>query len=418
VKTSAAKNRNKISEKSRNRSWISPEFQLAIFSLATVLIFVWLFNTIYTTPYSATGIYYKYASQLINGLVPYRDFSFEYPPFALFFFALPRLLTSNYDTFALYYHYEVLVFVLIGLLVVYSIARRLGKAPWKLMIIYILGILAIGPIIAQQYDIFPAVLAVLAVYFFWLGKHKTSWVLLALGALTKIFPIILAPVFLLYYLRNRQYRYLWSGILVFVAICLVVVVPVFFYGMGAIRELISYHAQRGLQIESSYSSFFLVADKLGMISVIPVFNFGSWNLDSPLANALATLSTYFLVVLLLIAYGFIYNRMKPGKSQFSRLGAYSILVITIVLVSSKVLSPQYLIWLIPFLPLLSGKWRYPMIIVFIVVGILTYYIFPHNYLGLINLRLIVVAALFFRNLLLILLAILAVIELRHMKASD
>ena len=150
--------------------------------------------------------------------------------------------------------------------------------------------------------------------------------------------------------------------------------------------MINYHSQRGIQIESTYSAFLLMLDKLGLIHVNVVFNFGSWNLASPLASSLAKLSTYLLALFLVIAYWFIYGQMKPGKSQFTRLGAYSLLVIVITLITSKVFSPQYLIWLIPIIPLVFGPLRYAILVVFVAMGALTYYIFPVHYLELLDLK--------------------------------
>jgi uncharacterized membrane protein len=322
-----------------------------------------------------------------------------------------------------------LLFDLVGLWLIYKIARRLGKAPWKMLTIYTLSLLAIGPIISQQYDIFPAILVLLAIYCFWLGKHKTSWALIALGAMTKFYPVAIAPIFLLYYIRNRQYRHIWSGILTFAATILVVVLPFLIIDSDSIWGLLSYHAQRGIQIESTYSAFLMAADKLGLIRASVTFGSGSWNLLGPLiptadsnllsqpAITVAQLSTYVLALLLLIGYWFIYSQMKPGKIDFPHLGAYSLLVVTITLIASKVLSPQYLIWLIPLMPLLFGRWRYTIWIVFLVIGPLTYYIFPSHYGGLLALKPGPVAVLLVRNILLILLAVLVGISLRRTKAQ-
>src|ERR1017187_5316375 len=41
------------------------------------------------------AIYFGYASRIVDGQVPYRDFTLEYPPLALPFFLLPRFFTSN-----------------------------------------------------------------------------------------------------------------------------------------------------------------------------------------------------------------------------------------------------------------------------------------------------------------------------------
>ena len=392
--------------------------QLMLFGLALILIFLVLFNTLYKTPYTASVLYFNYASYVINGGIPYRDFGFEYPPFALVFFLLPRLLTPNYGLFATLFEIETLVFSLIGLLLTYQISRLLGKTPWKMLTVYILAILAVGPIIARQYDIFPAIMVLLAVYYFETGRHKTSWAILALGTLTKIFPIVLAPVFLIYYLRNRLYKPIWSGIITFALINLVIAIPFFTIGQDAIAGLFKYHAMRGIQVESTYSAFLLAAEKLGLTRVTLVYNFGSWNLAGPLPDILAHVSPYLTLFVLLAAYWYTYRLIKPGESQFFRIGPLSILVITLVLITSKVLSPQYPIWLVPLFSLILSRWRYPVLVTFILIGGLTYFIFPDQYLALLNLHPLLVFILLIRDCLIILLAVLAATSLNQKRVME
>lgn len=342
----------------------------------------------------------------MEGSIPYLDFVMEYPPFALPFFVLPRLFTDSLDIYVIVFQVEIFIFNLLGMYLIYRIARRIGKAPWKMLAVYTLAVLAIGPIVAQQYDAFPAVMVLLSLYCFWTGRHKTSWVILALATMTKIFPAAIAPVFLLYYLRNREYRRIGSGILVFAATCLVVFIPFIAADPGSLSSLLDYHTQRGIQLESSYSSLALFAGNLGWTSIQLDFSAGSWNATGPLADTLSTVSTYLLPFLLLVSYWFIYRRIKPGSLRISDMGTHSLLIVEVVLIASKVLSPQYLIWLIPLIPLITGL-RYGIRAVFIVIGGLTYYIFPWYYLELIDLESAPIYILLARNILLILLAALA-----------
>jgi len=398
---------------------LRPEWQLAIFILALVLIYGVLFNTVYTTPYSAVGsVFFNYASQIMQGHLPYLDFTVEYPPLALLFFVLPRLASSVVADYTFFFKVEVLLAILIGLVIIYLISRRMGKAPWKMLLAYTLCILAVGPIIAEQFDIFPAVLTLGSLYAFISGKNKTAWALLALGALTKIYPLFLAPVYLAIAWRNRQYRSAGAGILTGLIIGAIFTLPFVFLGSESLKSLAEYHMQRGIQLESSYSSFLLIADRLGLTQITPVFNYGSWNLIGGQAEALTKLSSYLLVILLGLAYWFIFRSIKPGKSQSTRLGPYALLVLSIVLITSKVLSPQYLIWLVPIIPLVLQRGRNIILAFFVLIGSLTYYLFPHTYMELTRLEIVPVTILFFRNLFLIALAVLTVAYLRHMKASE
>ncbi len=418
MKISLHRKKSKPRTDKNEGGFLSPRLQLIAFIAILALIFFALFNLLYKMPYSGTPLYFNFASKVLEGNVPYRDFSLEYPPFALFFFILPRFFTSGYWTYAALYRIEVFIFILIGLFVLYYIARRSGKAPWRLFLFYTIAILAIGPIIAEQYDIFPAVLTLLALYYFWSGKHKISWALIALGALTKIYPIFIAPLFLIYYIRNREYRHLWSGVATLAAVILAVLLPFFVISFDSLKYLVYYHSQRGLQVESIYSSVLLVAEKFGLISFQLILDFGSWNLVSPVADSLARVSTYIMGLLLLLSYWFIYSQMKPGKSQFTRMGAYALLVTTVALTFDKVLSPQYLIWLIPFIPLIFSPFRNTILVIFVAIGSLTYLIFPTHYLALLATRTDLVVILLLRNILLCLLAVMAVVSLRQMKPSD
>jgi uncharacterized membrane protein len=390
---------------------------LALFILIHGFIFGFLFH-LYLTTNTDIGIYLADASKLASGLLPYRDFTLEYPPLSLIFFGLPRIITSSDALYTKIFQFELLVFDIIGLLLIFDIARRLREAPWKALSIYTLAVLAVGPIIIQTFDIIPAVMTLAAIYLFWLGKHNASWAVLALGTLIKIYPIVIAPIFLLIYFKNRQFKQIRDGAVTFLAVCVITILPFIILGSGSILNLVSYHSQRGVQIESTYSAIVLVLAKLGFTTVRAEYSFGSLNIVNPTATVLANVSTYIMVVSLLIIYWFIYRQVKPGKSQFTRLGAYALLTLATTMATSKILSPQYFVWLIPIFPLICGRWRTPILAIFILIGGLTYDIFPLHYPELQNFQATAVAILVARDILLVLLAVLAVVSLKRMKASN
>ncbi len=390
---------------------IHHRWQLVLFILAHLFIFIVLFQTIYKMQYSATGIYFGFASRVLEGNIPYQDFTLEYPPFSLLFFILPRLVASTWSSFSIYYQAEVVIIDIIGILIIYAVARKTANPPWIFLMIYTLCILAMGPIIGQQYDLFPAVMSLLSIYIFWAGKHKTSWVVLALATLTKIFPVVIAPVFLIHYLRNSQWKHLWQGLMIFSAVILIVLLPFLISSPASLKTLYDYHALRGIQVESIYSSFLLAADKLGLISINTGFGYGSWNVLGPSADVLSKVSTVILGILLVLAYCLIYLRTKKGNPRILQLSAFSMLAILIVICSSKILSPQYMIWLIPLIPLFSERTWLSVLIAFLIAGALTYYLFPWNYINLTLMNNPEVAVLFFRNCLLIAMGILIVVSL-------
>jgi Gpi18-like mannosyltransferase len=402
----------------RLKELLTPRWQLALFGALHIVMFSVIFQTVYNIQYTPAGIYINFASQVLDGKLPYRDFAFEYPPLSLIFFIIPKVFSSDWTGFSRLFHVEALIFDLLALLLLYLIARRLGKMPWNMLGVYTLAVLAMGPIIENQYDIFPAVVTLAAIYCFWTDRHKTAWFLVALGTLIKLYPIVLAPIFLIIYYRNRQFSRAWVGILTLVATCWIVLIPFLVTGPAHLLSLIDYHTQRGIQMESLYGAILLLLRQFGWISARVEFTFGSWNLTGNAAQALDRITIYLLILAILASLIYIYRKVRPGISQFTRLGSYFLLIILAILLTSKILSPQYLIWLIPALPLVFGARRLWLWLIFLVIGGLTYYIFPAHYLELIaySPRMVIILAV--RDALLVALTALAIFNLARLKASD
>jgi hypothetical protein len=78
----------------------------------------------------------------------------------------------------------------------------------------------------------------------------------------------------------------------------------------------------------------------------------------------------------------------------------------VLLLTSKVFSPQFIVWLYPLFPLVSGRFRSAAWVTFLTVACLTWYIYPLHYYDLVDLRQVAVDALVLRNVLLVLLAVL------------
>ena len=396
------------------------KWQLIIFCLIHILIFTIIFNSnLYVSegPFT-TSLYFNYSSRVVAlGQLPYQDFAVEYPPLALVFLTLPRLIAPNPATYANVFAIEILLFNLLGLLLISALARRLNLSLWKTLAIYTLALLAIGPIIAHRYDLIPAIIVLLALYTFSQGKHKTSWALLAVGMMTKIYPVILAPIFLLYHWRHRQNRQAIVGVATFTITTMAIVVPCLLLSPDGFWNSLSYHAQRGLQCESTYSSFLLLGQMLGLTSVEMEFSFGSLNVTSPLADVLAKVSPLVMLFSLVAVYWFFYKSQSEraavqqtpsliNQPDTARIVSYSLLAMLAFIITNKVLSPQFIIWLYPLIPLVVGRWRRTLWLMFILIGLMTYLVYPLAYDGIRQGHPLVTSILFMRNVSLITLAFL------------
>ena len=367
------------------------------------------------------------AMNIIDGQVPYRDFSTEYPPLAILTFLLPALVYSVQPVYSLLFALEIFIIDLAVLFLLAKFACRLTMQIWKVYIVYTLCLLAIGPIITGRYDLLPATLVLLALYAFISGRNKTAWAVLALGIMAKVYPVIIAPFFAIYLLRYRQYRRLVQGITIFLAVALIISLPWLVLDADDYWQSISYHLERGLHIESSYGSVLLVGQILGLTQTTGEFSYGSWNLSSPMADSLAHISTYVTAGLLLLVYALYARRLWRESNDVEPLGMtggaaasllrYSMLAVVIMLLGSKLFSPQFIIWLCPLLPLVIVRWRYALPVLFLVTGGITQYIYPHNYLDLEMVVPYVVVLLAVRNFLLVVMAVILLLPPRFLSAN-
>ncbi len=380
---------------------------LALAGAIQIAVFLVLLNAVgHNTP-SSSGLYFDYASRMLAGDLPYRDFAVEYPPLALIFFLLPRLATATSATYAMAFAVETLLFGLVGLTLVVLSSLRLNIPPWKSAAAYTVFVLMVGPLSAGKYDIFPAVIVLLALHAALSDRNKAAGAWLAAGAMTKLYPAFLLPVLIAHFWRNRCVACVKSAVLAFAATAGLIAIPFLLASPGGLLGSITYHAVRGVQLESTYSTLLILGDKLGLLSVEPHVSFGSWNLTGTTADVVAYLSVLILGLALVATYRSMYRRIHSGSYTARELLTYSALVITVVLAASKVLSPEYLIWLVPLVPLLSGTFSRLAWIVFAAIVLLTYSVFTLLYVQLIWFQTAAVLVLLLRNVLIVGLAALA-----------
>ena len=145
---------------------------------------------------------------------------------------------------------------------------------------------------------------------------------------------------------------------------------------------------------------------------------------SPLADVLAMISPVIMILSAAVVYWVFHNsqraktNMESPSSPITRFNianitSYSFLAILTFMLTSKVFSPQFIIWLYPLIPLISRQWRHTSWIIFLLASVLTYYVFPQHYGELIQGNLKLIATLLLRNVLLIALACL-LLDWKHL----
>jgi len=349
---------------------------LAVFGAAWALLHTGFYarDQIVDTP-----VYQRYGDAMLDGQVPYRDFRVEYPPAALPVFLLPAI-GDHRDETTYRRNFERLM-VLCGLLAVAGAALALialGAGADRLLLslgFVALAPLALGSVILTRYDLWPTALLMLGLATVIGGRKRVGLGVLGLAAAAKIFPAVVVPPALIYVWRRHGRR----EAIVCGAICAAVIaacfLPFLILSPGGIWDSLHRQAERPLQIESLGSSFLLVAHQLGAWTVHLNLSHGSQNQGGTLASVFAAAQSVLQAVVV-IGLWFAFAR---GPATGERLVRYSATCVAAFIAFGKVLSPQFLIWLLPLVPLVRGRRGLEASGVLALALLLTQLWFPYRY---------------------------------------
>lgn len=302
-----------------------------------------------------TGVYSKYGDAVAAGHVPYRDFRLEYPPGALPVFVLPSL--GHQGDRAAYDRWFDRLMALCGCIALIGVAlvlRALGAGLVRTaaaLLLVALSPLLIGSVVRSRFDFWPAALAVLALAA--LLHERLALAALGLGAAiaAKLWPAVLAPLVIAHVWRTRGPRAaaLWTAWLV--AVDAAIFLPFAVLAPDGLRA--SFHAQlaRPLQLESLGSAVLIALHHAAGVHVHVVSTFGSQNIAGTGAHAAEIATTVAGSVGLLVVW-YLYAR---GWANGERLVAYAAAAVAMLLAFGKVFSPQFVIWLVPLVPLVRGR---------------------------------------------------------------
>jgi hypothetical protein len=326
-----------------------------------------------------TGLYEVYGDSVAHGQVPYRDFKLEYPPGALPAFVLPSLgHEGNRDAYDRWFDR---LMALCGCLCVVGAAialRALGASPPRTAAA--LGLIALSPlltgsVVLSRFDFWPASLAVLALAA--LLHERLTLGALALGAAiaAKLWPVVIAPLVIAHVWRTRGPRAAVNWALELLIVDAAIFLPFAALSPDGMRA--SFHAQiaRPLQLESLGGSVLVALHHVFGTNLHVVTTFGSQNLAGTGAHA-AEIATTAAGALALVAVWILYAR-RPADGE--RLVAHAAAAVGAVLAFGKVFSPQFVIWLVPLVPVVRGRRGVAAGGLLAGALVLTQLWFPHHY---------------------------------------
>jgi hypothetical protein len=326
-----------------------------------------------------TGLYEVYGDQIAHGHLPYRDFHLEYPPGAVPVFVLPSL--GHEGDRAAYDRWFDRLMALCGCFAVVGAGialRALGASPARTAAA--LGLIAVSPlltgsVVLSRFDFWPASLVVLALAALLHERLTLGAVALGAGIAAKLWPAVLAPLVITHVWRTRGPRAAVNWALELLIVDAAIFLPFAVLSPGGLRA--SFHAQiaRPLQLESLGGSVLIALHHLFGTKLHAVTTFGSQNLTGTGAHA-AEIVTTVAGVLALVTVWILYAR-QPADS--GRLVAHAAAAVAAVLAFGKVFSPQFVIWLVPLVPLVRGRRGIAAGGLLASALVLTQLWFPHHY---------------------------------------
>jgi hypothetical protein len=328
------------------------------------------------------GFYQGIGEAFARGLVPYRDFDPAYPPAALPILILPFLAgakAGQWEGYAL--RFEHLTFLLGALLVVTVVlslgALRASRGRTILAAAFVaISPILVGSIMPARYDLWPAALTVGGLGAVIAGRTRIGGAVLGVAVMAKVYPLVILPLVLAHVWRRSGARTALTSAAFATASAVAVALPFMLIAPAGLWQSVRDLVARPLQVESLGAAVLWVGHAVAGIPVEVGTSFGSDNLVGPLPDAVATIQS---VALVLALTGIWARFARARSSDDQRLLTASAAAVCAFIVFGKVLSGQYLIWLLPIVALMTGRRAILAALVLIAALVLMQQWYPARY---------------------------------------
>jgi hypothetical protein len=272
--------------------------------------------------FSDVRLYDWWAGNIADAHFPINDPMWQYPPLAAVVFLVGYLIAGNTVGFVF--------LALIADLAVFILVIQRGREQSNLnpAFIWMIAPLAIGPIMLGRFDVFVTLVAVAALMS--VGKVRRFGAAIAIGALLKVWPVLL--------LLATPKGLGLKAVSWFAATFAAGTLLLSFWWKDSF-SFIGGQRSRGLQIESVGALPYQLWNA-GPGTVTSAFQFGAIEVVASWTAIVSLIVTVIGVVLL----GILFYWRLFGKLTAANPADVSLLAVLISIATSRVLSPQYMIW--------------------------------------------------------------------------
>ncbi|MEU5577871.1 glycosyltransferase family 87 protein [Streptomyces huasconensis] len=307
---------------------------LTVWVLTRALLLLCVFHVLTAPGPDVTSdvsvIYQGWYEILRTGTFPLDDVTWQYPPAAALAVLSPALLPFL-DYASAFFVLAFLADAAVGGMLLYA-GRRPGTS-YRGLWVWVVGVPLLGPTVYARYDVMVTAVAVAALLAG--ARHpRTLGVLAGFGALLKVWPVLLlagVP-------RGRATRRSWAaaaGTAFGVTLAFLVAMP------GALAFL-TFQRERGTEVESLGALVFHVGRHLGWRGDVRL-NYGSVEFLGPYVPLVSTAAQLLSAAALcwLLAW-----RLRARAWSASTLADTAFVAVLLFTATSRVISPQYMLWLV------------------------------------------------------------------------
>lgn len=285
----------------------------------------------YARGFSADQVpYFDHIQDAVSGGMGYL----EYPVLTGLFMEVASWVTPHGSN--LVHREQVYWLVNAGMLLVcaavtaVAVARTHRRRPWDALLVALAPAFALTATI--NWDLLAVALTSVAMLLWARSRPVAAGVLIGLATAAKLYPVLLLGPLLVLCLRGGRLKEFWKAAGAAAAIWTLVNAPVMAFAWKGWKQFYSYSHTRGIDFGSVW---LMLSQETGR----PINGVNTY------ATVLMLLAFAGIVALVLCA---------PRRPRFAQV---AFLVIAAFVLTNKVYSPQYVLWLIPLAALARPRWR-------------------------------------------------------------
>jgi len=324
---------------------------IAVGCLLVVILFAAVFPHLWYGLHEFSDAHVGLAAEtgIVHGKLPYRDFSFEYPPLALPLMLAPghaAAAASHLGAYERWYAFEMFLITLVTVVAVALTAALLWRSTgktWGAVVAFALMVAAAGALVENRYDIAVALTVAVVVPLCARRALLAAGVVTGLAFALKLTPVVLLPLVVIIAADRRQAS---RAVLAAAGVAFAAYLPFLVLTPHGVLDSFTYHLRRPLQLESLPATPLLVRQLIaGGMSVH--FGYGSENLFGPGAKVLATLGGLLTVAAVLAVCALLWGCRATLRERPEKIPLAVLALLLASITFGKVFSPQYVLWLLP-----------------------------------------------------------------------